>query len=194
MVHRDVGLMAAIEQPRGPTAAPGTAAQVPENVEALVEHVCRLAAIERDRTEHADTRAGGLAIMANGLLALAATLGPRLSQFEDVRGIQHALPVVYSSALVVLLLAGICAALSLRLTAVPVFSVSAVSGYRERRVQRAEPLSVQQQILSDWIRTVASERLTYDAKLAHLRRGYRLFVVGLMGLVVVAATLVEGSL
>jgi hypothetical protein len=185
--------MAKTPSSAGPTAKTGTPPQVAENVEALVDHARELAAVDRDRTKHADTRASGLAVVANGLLAIGATMGTRLADFNGAGWIEDALPLVYGGALVLLLLSGVAAALALRLTAAPAFRASEVAGYRGTGVQFAEPLSLQQRLLKGWIAAVASERLTYDAKIAHLRRGYRLFVPGLLALVAVAITLAEGG-
>lgn len=185
--------MADLVQSRGPTAAPGVPAEVPENVQALVEHTRELAGVDRDRTHHADTRAGGLAVLSNGLLAVAATLGPRLSSFTGASWIDSALPVAYGAALFLLLLAGASAAFALLLTGTPSFRATEVAEYGEARVQGVEPLSLQQRILSGWIAAVASERLTHDRKITHLRHGYVLFVGGLLGLIIVAVTLAEGG-
>jgi hypothetical protein len=180
--------------PRGPTAALGTPRQVPENVEALVAHTREVAAVDRDRNHHADVRAAGLAVVSNGLLAVGATVAPRLAQFQGASWIEEALPLTFAAALLLLLSAGVSAALALRLTAAPEFRPGHVASYRETAVQRAEPLRLQQRLLDKWVAAVLSEQLTYDAKLAHLRRAYGLFVAGLVALVTVAATLAEGGI
>jgi MFS family permease len=183
-----------VADPRGPTARPNTPPQISENVEFLVDHARHLCDIEGDRCRNADVRGGGLAILSNGLLAVAATLGGRLVDFNGARWIENVLPYVYGAGLLLLLLAGVSAALALSLTPEPAFSISEMETYvQEAGPQSAEPLSVQQWVLEGWVVLVAAERLTYDDKLRHLLRGYGLFVGGLLTLVVVAITLAEGG-
>lgn len=158
-----------------------------QNVESLVEHTRALVDIDRARNHHADVRAGGLALLANGLLAVAATFGPRV-------GTAGALPVIYGVGLVLLLLAGISAALALRSSAGPSFRLSAVRGYLGTAVQRAEPLELQQRLLAGWIAALNAERAIERRKGRHLQRGYWCFIGGLVALVVVLVRLAEGVL
>lgn len=181
-------------EPRGPTAVPGTPRNVPETVEALIDHTREVAAVERARNQHADVRAGGLAVVSNGLLAVGATIGPRLAEFNGASWIRDAMPLVFGGGLLMLLCAGISAAFALRLTAAPEFRPSHIEKYIVPETQRAEPLRLQQRLLEKWVASTLSEQLTYDAKVAHLHRGYGLFVGGLVALVVVAVTLAEGHL
>jgi hypothetical protein len=158
-----------------------------DNVESLVEHTRALVDIDRARNHHADVRAGGLALLANGLLAVAATFGPRV-------GSAGALPVVYGTGLVLLLLAGISAALALRGSAGPAFGLSRVHGYVGSATQQMDPLELQRYLLTGWIAALNEERDSHKHKSAHLQRGYWCFIGGLAALVLVAVRLAEGVL
>lgn len=177
----------------GPTANPGTPSQLPENVQILVSHAQELAKAEAQRTHDADVRAGGLALLANGLLAVGATAGSRIGQFSGADLVEKLLPWVYAISLFLLLGAGISAALSLRITAAPHFRPSVVAGFRGTTWQLSEPLSVQSRLLDGWIASLTSSTVTYDAKTQRLRVGYTLFAAGLFALVLVAITLSFGA-
>jgi hypothetical protein len=167
------------------------AAQTAANVAVLVELSRALATIDQERTRQADVRAGGLAVIANGLLAIAVTLGGRLGQFDGSATETTVLSALYVLGLVLLLAAGISAALALRLTAAPAFRLGEIAGYRKDALQRSESLTLKKRVLRGWINTIASERMTYDTKIEYLHIGYGLFVTGLVALVAVAAMMTQ---
>ncbi|HWT95491.1 MAG TPA: hypothetical protein VN238_21015 [Solirubrobacteraceae bacterium] len=165
-----------------------TAAQ--ENVEALVEHTRALVDIDRTRNQHADVRAGGLALLANGLLAVAATFGPRVTAGRTAH---DPLLVVYGAGLLLLLFAGASAAMTLWRSARPVFALGRVGDYADSAKHHADPLALHRELLGGWIVALSEERLVLDLKRKYLERGYAFFVGGLVTLVAVAVTLASGA-
>jgi hypothetical protein len=168
-----------------PTDAPSTYPQEAENVAALCQQAYELAEAGRDRTKHADTRAAGLAVVANGLLALSAGLNGRVADFRPSDEWHYVVATGYVLALVLLLIAGVEAARALRLTAAPAFRPTDLARYRGLNTQRASPLELRRVLLRGWIATVHSETLTYDAKVRRMARGYRFFAAALVVLVAV---------